>query len=68
MDELNNKKNTALELKEGAVEGYCRVCGEYGKLTLDHIPPKSCGNNHKVTIRINDKPIISVNIHEVWQI
>jgi hypothetical protein len=23
-------------------EGYCNICGEYGKLTFDHVPPKGC--------------------------
>jgi len=23
-------------------EGYCNICGEYKKLTFDHVPPKGC--------------------------
>ena len=27
---------------------YCSICGDYGKLSHDHIPPQSCGNNQDV--------------------
>jgi len=23
-------------------KGYCNICGTYGSLTLDHVPPKGC--------------------------
>lgn len=26
----------------GSKEGYCNICGKYGKLTFDHVPPKGC--------------------------
>ena len=26
----------------GGAEGYCNICGEYCKLTFDHVPPKGC--------------------------
>ena len=29
--------------------GYCSICNNYGKLTLDHIIPASCGNS-KITL------------------
>lgn len=28
-----------------SAQGHCRLCGRYGKLTYEHIPPKSTGNN-----------------------
>lgn len=30
------------------IEGRCRVCGRQEKLTFEHIPPRSSGNDHKV--------------------
>ena len=27
---------------------FCAICGKYGKLSFDHIPPQSCGNNQNV--------------------
>ena len=27
--------------------GFCRLCGNYGKLTFEHIPPKAAFNNHQ---------------------
>ncbi|ULQ61036.1 hypothetical protein K7I13_07230 [Brucepastera parasyntrophica] len=38
-----------------------RICGEYKKLTSDHIPPKSCGNGKKVNVMINEEKFISQN-------
>jgi len=32
------------EILKGPKNGYCAICNQYGKLTYDHIPPKSCGN------------------------
>ncbi|HRQ69360.1 MAG TPA: hypothetical protein PLW78_03555 [bacterium] len=42
-------------------EGYCHICGEYGPLSFEHIPPEKCFNNTKVeTIKIfGNKKIIS---------
>lgn len=28
-------------------EGYCHICGKYGKLTFEHIPPEKALNNSK---------------------
>lgn len=28
----------------GPKEGYCVICGGYGKLSRDHVPPKGCNN------------------------
>jgi len=33
-------------LHKGAPEGYCRICGEYAKLSSDHFPPKCTGNKN----------------------
>ena len=49
------------ELKKGAKNGFCRICGNYRKLTVDHIPPKSCGNNNRIQIRYKGGTIISQN-------
>ena len=40
---------------QGPAEGYCRLCGEFRKLTVDHIPPKSCSNSgvYKITDLVN---------------
>jgi len=32
------------ERHKGPAEGYCRICGNFSKLTSDHVPPKSCSN------------------------
>ncbi len=31
--------------------GYCVICGHYGKLTKDHVPPKGCNNHAKITLK-----------------
>jgi hypothetical protein len=49
------------ELKKGAKRGYCRICGNYRKLTIDHIPPKSCGNTNRIHINYGKGIIISQN-------
>ena len=37
--------------------GYCVICGQYGKLTKDHVPPKACNNDSEIVLRTfnNDK-------------
>lgn len=32
-------------------EGYCRLCGTYGKLSFEHIPPKRAFNEHQQLLR-----------------
>lgn len=32
---------TAYFNDKGIAEGYCRICGSYGELTRDHVPPKA---------------------------
>jgi hypothetical protein len=49
------------ELKKGTKNGYCRICGKYATLTVDHIPPKSCGNNNRIQINYKGGMIISQN-------
>lgn len=31
-------------MTRGPIEGYCAICGGFGKLTRDHVPPKGCNN------------------------
>jgi hypothetical protein len=49
------------ELKRGLNEGYCRICGKWDKLTVDHVPPKSCGNINKIEINYGKGKLISQN-------
>ncbi|GHT91369.1 hypothetical protein FACS1894140_1850 [Spirochaetia bacterium] len=49
------------ELKRGQNEGYCRICGKWDKLTIDHVPPKSCGNLNKIEIDYGKGKLISQN-------
>ena len=35
----------------GPKTGYCSICGSFGNLTEDHVPPKSCGNVNDVIVR-----------------
>jgi hypothetical protein len=32
-------------------EGFCRLCGRYGKLSFEHIPPKKAFNDHQQLLR-----------------
>ncbi len=32
-------------------EGFCRLCGNYGKLSFEHIPPRKAFNNHEQLLR-----------------
>ena len=49
-------------LKEGAKEGYCRICGKYAALTDDHVPPKSCGNKGRTVFDVvGEKKLIMQN-------
>ena len=38
-------------LIRGRKSGYCAICGQFGKLTRDHIPPKACGNSDDVLVQ-----------------
>nr|WP_321298310.1 hypothetical protein [uncultured Sphaerochaeta sp.] len=33
-------------------QGYCRICGNFRKLTADHIPPESCFNSTPVYVNL----------------
>ena len=35
-------------LPQQRIRGACRICGEVGDLTFEHIPPKAAGNNQTV--------------------
>lgn len=48
-------------LKKGAEHGYCRICGKFADLTVDHIPPKSCGNKGRTSFTLWNKTIIMQN-------
>ena len=48
-------------LKEGAKEGFCRICGKYAALTDDHVPPKSCGNKGRTRFNIGGGEMIMQN-------
>ena len=48
-------------LKNGAENGYCRICGKYGALTDDHVPPKSCGNKGRTIFSIGENKLIIQN-------
>lgn len=39
------------------VEGTCLICGTYGKLSFEHVPPKSAFNNREVVKVGLDKAI-----------
>lgn len=49
------------DLKNGIEDGYCRICGNFAKLTSDHMPPKACGNNKRVKVTIFEKELIFQN-------
>lgn len=36
---------------KGDEKGYCNICGQYSKLTLDHIPPRGCVKPTAVELR-----------------
>lgn len=48
-------------LKNGAEKGYCRICGKFAELTVDHIPPKSCGNKGRTSFTVGNKSVIMQN-------
>ena len=38
-------------LNKGPKIGYCVICGEYGKLSRDHVPPRKCNNLSDVELK-----------------
>lgn len=43
-------------LTRGSKEGYCVICGEWGPLSRDHVPPKGCNNLSDAEIRFLHPP------------
>lgn len=48
---------------KGPAAGYCNICGEFAKLTQDHIPPKSCrgvtrSEIHQLHSKFSDSPTL----------
>lgn len=37
--------------------GYCHICGKYGKLSFEHIPPKKAMNTHKAIVYTGDSAV-----------
>jgi hypothetical protein len=40
-------------MRKRGIKGECFLCGEYGELELEHIPPKSCGNDFHSSIKLS---------------
>ena len=38
-------------------EGYCHICGKYGKLSFEHIPPQKALNNNKAIVYTGENAI-----------
>lgn len=50
-----HKKSPRFEIK-GPLTGTCNICGQFGRLTEDHVPPKSCRGIRDAEIRcLRDK-------------
>jgi hypothetical protein len=47
-----SKKLEKRVLTRGPEYGFCVICGEYAKLTRDHVPPEGCNNNVDVVLQI----------------
>ncbi len=45
------------------VEGNCHICGTYGKLSFEHVPPKSAFNNRRV-VRVGIDKAIAVGPYD----
>ena len=37
---------------KGSDIGYCVICGQHGKLTRDHVPPKACNNKDDTILQL----------------
>lgn len=59
--DYERKENRIRDLKKGSEKGYCRICNQYSSLSLDHIPPRSCGNGDRVSVNIDNKKEIFQN-------
>ena len=38
-------------------EGYCHICGNYGELSFEHIPPENALNNHRAMVYTGEDAI-----------
>lgn len=38
-------------------EGYCHICGNYGELSFEHIPPENALNNHRTMVYTGEDAI-----------
>ena len=38
-------------INRGPAEGFCVICGVFGKLTRDHVPPQGCNNAADIILR-----------------
>src|ERR1700740_102769 len=45
--------------------GICRLCGSYGPLSFEHVPPHAAFNNHRVVVISFDKYLGAVNLDEI---
>lgn len=45
-------KNLGARVHKGFDKGYCTICGEYGELTKDHVPPQACNNKHNTIAKL----------------
>lgn len=43
------------------IYGQCHICGRYGKLTFEHIPPEAALNKGKVKAYSGDEVIMSLH-------
>jgi hypothetical protein len=34
-------------MSRNKVEGFCKLCGMYGQLTFEHVPPQKAFNNQR---------------------
>lgn len=58
---MENNILNVRDLRNGIENGYCRICGNFQKLTSDHIPPKSCGNKRRVDVTLAGQKLIFQN-------
>jgi len=42
-------------------EGYCHICGNYGELSFEHIPPENALNNHRAMVYTGEEAIKRYN-------
>jgi len=50
MDDYSKQLQNRVMTKSSKL-GYCVICGSYGRLTRDHVPPKGCNNKTDVVLR-----------------